>query len=56
MARSGNQREVWKRTPEKVVTRAIVLGNGQIGWELGEWCVAHWEGLITAKARADQRL
>jgi hypothetical protein len=28
-------------TAEKVGARAIVLGNGQIGWKLGQWCFVH---------------
>ena len=28
-------------TAEKVGARAIVLGNGQIGWKLGQWGFVH---------------
>ena len=28
-------------TTEKVGARAIVLGNGQIGWKLGQWGFVH---------------
>ena len=28
-------------TAEKVRARAIVLGNGQIGWKLGQWGFVH---------------
>lgn len=41
ITRSRDQRYVGKMTTEKVGARAIVLGNGQIGWKLGQWGFVH---------------
>jgi hypothetical protein len=41
ITRSRNQRYVGKMTTEKVGARAIILGDGQIGWKLGQWGFVH---------------
>ena len=38
---------------EKVGTRPIILGSGQIVWKLGKWCFVHERRVVTAN---DKRL